>query len=172
MVSTKSVKQRLKELQEAKANITNLMEYQIVTVPNPPPQYIGEKLNITSSRDISALARNMYILKDVDINVQEAFFVVFLSRSNNVIGFLHLSTGGTAGTVVDPKFVFFHAIQLLASAVILVHNHPSKNLKPSTQDINLTNQLRQAALLLDMQVLDHIIITSESYFSFADEGML
>lgn len=106
------------------------------------------------------------------IEYQEQFCVLFLSRSNHILGFEFLSTGGTAGTVVDPKLVFSAALLCNASSIILSHNHPSGNLNPSPQDETLTSRLIKAGKILDIEVLDHIIIGKENYMSFADRGIL
>lgn len=102
----------------------------------------------------------------------EEFWMLFLNRANKVIVKEQLSKGGVAGTVVDPKLVFKRALEVQASGIILAHNHPSGNLNPSQQDLNITKQLKNAAQLLDMNVLDHLIIAENQYFSFADEGIL
>jgi len=106
-----------------------------------------------------------------DLNHEE-FWVLFLNRSNHVIGKENISKGGTAGTVVDPKVVFKLAVQYPASGVVLAHNHPSGNLKPSTNDIKLTRKLKVAGIALEIPVMDHIIIGERDYFSFADGGVL
>ncbi len=102
----------------------------------------------------------------------EEFWMMFLNRANKVTHKEQLSKGGVAGTVVDAKLIFKRALEVQASGIILAHNHPSGNLKPSQQDISITNQLRDAAKLLDMSILDHLIIAENQYFSFADEGMI
>ncbi|EOR96256.1 DNA repair protein RadC [Arcticibacter svalbardensis MN12-7] len=102
----------------------------------------------------------------------EEFKVLFLNRANKVLGIFNVSTGGVAGTVADPKVIFGAALKANASSVILAHNHPSGSFRPSQADLNLTRKLIQAAGFLDMSVLDHLIITSEGFISFADEGLL
>jgi len=102
----------------------------------------------------------------------EEFWVIFLDRSNRVIHRHCVSQGGVAYTSVDPKIVFRHALDHLASGLVLCHNHPSGHLKPSTEDISLTKQLNAAAVLFEMKILDHIIIGGRDYYSFADEGLL
>ena len=95
--------------------------------------------------------------------------VILLNRANRVLGICDLSTGGVAGTVVDPKLVFIAALKANASAIILAHNHPSCNLNPSAADITLTKKLKEGGNFLELPVLDHIIVTKEGYYSFADE---
>lgn len=96
---------------------------------------------------------------------KESVYAMYLDRANKVLGFAQISTGGVAGSVVDPKIVFQYALLLNASGLILAHNHPSGNLKPSKSDINLTEKIRKGAKLLDIDLLDHLIITSEDYCS-------
>lgn len=102
----------------------------------------------------------------------EEFWLLLLSRSNKLISKELISKGGLSGTLADPKIIFHIALQHQASSVILAHNHPSNNLKPSQQDIDLTKKLHSAGKILDIGVLDHLIITDDGYFSFADEGIL
>ncbi len=105
-----------------------------------------------------------------DLNYEE-FWVIFLNRANEVIGKESVSRGGVSGTVVDPKVVFKSAVQFPASAIILAHNHPSGNLKPSQADHQITKKLKDAGNSLDIPVLDHLIIGERDYFSFVDEGV-
>jgi DNA repair protein RadC len=102
----------------------------------------------------------------------EQFWVIMLNRSNKVIHKRPISLGGVSGTVADPKVIFKKALEDLASGIILVHNHPSGNKKPSQADIDLTKKLQNSGKLLEIPVLDHIIFTDDGYFSFADEGLL
>ncbi len=102
----------------------------------------------------------------------EEFWILLLNRNNRVIGQKQISSGGVSGTVVDPKVIFKVALEHLASAIILSHNHPSGNLKPSRQDLDITKKLHLAGNAIEVKVLDHLIISQEGYFSFADEGLL
>lgn len=102
----------------------------------------------------------------------EQFWVIMLNRGNKVMHKRVISLGGISGTIADPKIIFKKALEDLASGIILVHNHPSGNLKPSQADINLTKKLFDSGKLLEVPVLDHIIFTDEGYFSFADENLL
>jgi DNA repair protein RadC len=122
---------------------------------------------IRSSRDAAELM--MPVMADL---AHEEFYMLLLNRANEIIYRHHLSKGGIAGTVVDPRIVFKIAIDHLASGMILFHNHPSGNLKPSAEDIKLTRRLQEAGRLLDVKVLDHLIIAGDGWFSFADEGMV
>ena len=108
----------------------------------------------------------------VDIDYRESFKVLLLSRANGVLGISNLFTGGLSGVVVDPKLIFQVALKCNSSSIILMHNHPSANLKPSEADLSLTKKITEIGKLLDLKLLDHVIFTSESYFSFADEGYM
>lgn len=126
-----------------------------------------EKVRITSSNDIYQLIKPE--LMDLQ---REEFWVMLLNRANRLIKKQQISSGGISGTVADPKIIFKAALDQYASSIILVHNHPSGNLKPSTADLNLTKKMKEAGNLLEIPVLDHIIFSDEGYLSFADEGML
>ncbi|MEM7551933.1 MAG: DNA repair protein RadC [Bacteroidota bacterium] len=102
----------------------------------------------------------------------EEFWLINLNRANKVISKTPISSGGVTGTIVDPKMVFKTAINAGAVSIILVHNHPSDNLKPSNSDLAITKKLVEAGKFLELQVLDHLIFTNEGYFSFADSGKL
>lgn len=102
----------------------------------------------------------------------EEFWIILLNRANEVIRKTQISSGGVAATVADPKIIFKNAIENLASSMVLVHNHPSGNLKPSQQDIDLTKKLKEGGKMLEIPILDHLIFTDHAYFSFADEGIL
>lgn len=106
------------------------------------------------------------------IDLQEEFKVLLLNRSNRVTGLYEASSGGITGTVADPRLILATAIKSLSVGLILAHNHPSGNPKPSSADEELTRKIKMAASYFDIKVLDHIIITSEGYYSFADEGLL
>ena len=106
------------------------------------------------------------------IDLLEEFKVLLLNRANRVLGIYQLSTGGVTGTVADVRLILAMALKTMASAIILCHNHPSGNPKPSKADEELTYKVKEAANLHDIKVLDHMILTSEDYFSFADEGLL
>lgn len=102
----------------------------------------------------------------------EEFWTICLKRNNEVITKQRISAGGMAGTVADPRIIFKRALESHAAALILVHNHPSGNLRPSQSDIDLTRKLKEGGRLLDIPVLDHLIFTDGGYYSFADEGIL
>ncbi|MDW3197552.1 MAG: DNA repair protein RadC [Cytophagales bacterium] len=102
----------------------------------------------------------------------EEFWVILLRRNHEVINKYLVSSGGVSGTLVDPKLIFKRAVDELAAAVILVHNHPSGNRRPSQADVRLTRKIQEAGKLLDVSVLDHLIFTDEAFFSFSDEKMM
>jgi len=119
-------------------------------------------------------SQNIYDLMKPDLYDEqvEHFYLILLNRSNHVIKKQSISQGGTTGTVVDSKIVFKIALEHLAQSIILVHNHPSGNLRPSDQDKRLTERLVKIGRELDLPVLDHLIFTDLGYFSFADDGIL
>jgi DNA repair protein RadC len=130
-----------------------------------------------SERPLVKTAKDCYeILRQTwdenKIEFVEQFKVVLLNRAQRVLGIYELSTGGVTGTVADPKLVFTAALKANACNIILSHNHPSGNLKPSRADEELTKKIATAGMYLDIKVIDHIIVTSEGYYSFANEGLL
>ena len=126
-----------------------------------------EKPRISGSRDGFNILKSH--LQDIH---HEEFWVLLLNRANRLIKKQQVSQGGVAGTVADPKIIFKQALAELASGIILAHNHPSGNLTASQADIDLTKKIKEAGKLLEIQVLDHLIISGQKYFSFADEGIL
>lgn len=127
----------------------------------------SEKL--TCSKEVSNYLRNFYF---DDIEIFESFFMIMLNRANIVESYVKISQGGCIGTVVDLKLISHYAINCLAQSVILCHNHPSGNLNPSTQDIDITKKVKNALSLFEINVIDHIILTKDGYYSFSDEGIL
>lgn len=126
-------------------------------------------IQLKSSKESCQYIRQFY---GDDLDVYESFFILLLNRANMIIGYAKISQGGICGTVVDKKIIAKYCLDTLASGVILAHNHPSGNTSPSKADINITNDLKQTLSLFDCLVLDHIILTENSYYSFADEGMI
>lgn len=128
---------------------------------------IQDRIKIQSSIE----AHNVIapIISDLEV---EQFWILLLNRANELVAKRKISEGGVAGTVVDAKVVFKAAIEQLASSIILVHNHPSGNLKPSKADIRLTENLVEAGKLMNVQVVDHLIVSEKGYYSFADEGLI
>ncbi len=121
----------------------------------------------TSSKEIAHYLRS--ILKD---HSNEVFAVLFLNQANKIKNFKIMSRGGISGTVADPRIILKQALDESATALILSHNHPSGNLKPSQADLDLTHKIKTAASFFDIRVLDHIIVSDEGHYSFADEGRL
>ncbi|HLW21173.1 MAG TPA: DNA repair protein RadC [Cyclobacteriaceae bacterium] len=156
--------QRFKGIGEAKAvSIVSALELGRRRKVAEPQR----KTKITSSSDIFELMKPELLDESV-----EHFYAVFLNRANIVIKKQVISQGGTSATVVDPKLIFKYAMDNTASYLILVHNHPSGNLKPSQADIQLTRRLVEVGKNLELLVLDHVIFTDVGYFSFADESMI
>ncbi len=130
----------------------------------------SERPKVNSSKDACDI-----LLKSWDeskIEFIEQFKILLLNTGGKVLGIMDVSTGGVTGTVADPKVIFIAALRANAAAIILSHNHPSGNLQPSGQDMALTHKINEGGKLLDIAVRDHIIITTEGYYSFADEGLL
>ncbi|MEP6712592.1 MAG: DNA repair protein RadC [Ferruginibacter sp.] len=128
---------------------------------------ILDKKTVSTSREIADYLK--HALKDYSY---EVFAVVFLNRANKIKSFQIISNGGLTGTVADPRIILKKAIEEEATSIVLSHNHPSGNLRPSRADEDITFKIKQAASYLDIKVIDHIIVSEEGYFSFADEGML
>ncbi len=126
-----------------------------------------KKERIGSSKDVAS-----YLQASLQYLQKEVFAVLFLNRANKVVHFEIISEGGITGTVADPRIILKKALENNATAIILCHNHPSGNLQPSTADELLTKKIKTAASFLDILVTDHIIVSTEGYFSFADEGIL
>ena len=128
---------------------------------------IDKKPKITSSEDVfDAIKADL-----MDLNHEE-FWVLILNRANRLLRKERISHGGISGTVADPKLIFKKALDAGASSLILVHNHPSGNLKPSEADIRLTKKMKEVGVFLELPILDHLIFTNSAFFSFADEGMM
>jgi DNA repair protein RadC len=145
---------------------TNLSEIQILYRNKVKP---ADMPKVSCSQD----AYNYFIgAWSPQLQRLEEFWILCLNRANNVLGYSQISSGGLSGTVADPKIIFQVALKANASSVILAHNHPSGNTQPSTNDIELTRKLKKAGEYLELKVLDHLIVTPESYFSFADESLL
>ena len=124
---------------------------------------------ITSSQDGYDFIRQFF---GDDIEIYESFFILLLDRANNTLGYAKISQGGIVGTVVDVKLIAKYAVESLASGIVLAHNHPSGNLLSSREDISVTKKIVNALSFLDVIVLDHLILTTEGYHSFADNGEL
>lgn len=128
---------------------------------------IPKRIKITSSKAIAEL-----LIPHLSDLPHEEFYVILLNRGNEIIKRVQVSTGGISGTVVDMRMIFKNAVEAMATGMILCHNHPSRNPSPSDEDKRLTQKAKQAGELLDIHVLDHIIIAGDTFYSFADEGIL
>jgi len=127
-----------------------------------------DRTKVTESEDAAAVCRKIFDSDTIEYN--EEVVLILLNRANEFIGFSKIGMGGTSGAVIDPKMVFTIALQSNAHGIILAHNHPSGNKKPSKADREITERLRSGAELLDLRLLDHLIIsgTDDQYYSFAD----
>jgi len=130
----------------------------------------SQRPQITSSVDTFKILRQIW--NPDKIEMIEEFKVLFLNRNNKVLGVFDASCGGITGTVADPRIILAAAVKSNAVSMILAHNHPSGSSKPSRADEELTTKIKEAAKYFDMRVIDHVIITVEEYYSFADEGIL
>ena len=146
---------------------TRVAEVELVYKTKVKP---SDRPKITSVKDCYQLLKELW--NENTIEMQEEFKVMLLNRGNKVIGIYEASAGGLTGTVADPRLILAAAIKSLSVSIILSHNHPSGNLKPSRADEELTQKIKVAAAYHDIRMIDHIIITSEGYYSFADEGLL
>jgi DNA repair protein RadC len=132
---------------------------------------IGEKPIICSALD--AYNEFKQFFDQGTIALQENFMVMYLNRSSRVLGIYPLSKGGITGTVADIRLILSVALKIAATSIILAHNHPSGSVRPSGTDIELTQKITEAARIMDIKVLDHIILTGAGkYYSFGDEGMI
>lgn len=146
-----------------KNNIVSEVE---LTYKNNVPY--NQRQRISNSQGAYEILTNLFPENTMDY--RETFIVLYLNRANQVLGYSVISQGGTSSTTVDIKMVIQTALLANASCIMLAHNHPSGNLHPSSDDNRITNRIIEAARLFDITVLDHIIITNESYYSFTDNG--
>ncbi len=132
---------------------------------------IGSKPEVTSSSDAYLILKEHY--PENQIALKEYFVVMYLNQANRVIGVQRLSIGGLTSAVADVRLLFGTALKILATGIVISHNHPSGNNRPSLQDRNLTKQVKEAGKLLDIKLLDHLILTpDDQYMSMADNGDL
>lgn len=140
-------------------------QYKIVPVKN---KINFEKIKITDSNSAFQIIKKFW---NEDVEIYESVFILLLSSSNTTIGWAKISQGGITGSVIDIKLIAKFVVDSLASGIILCHNHPSGNLKPSNEDKKITNNIKDALKLFDCQILDHIIINPDfQFYSFADNG--
>jgi len=131
---------------------------------------VSERPLIRSSSDVYEILLHYWDKDKIDLI--EEFKVLFLNRSNRVLQIYNVSSGGITGTVADPRLILAAALKVACCSIMLAHNHPSTSLKPSKADEELTSKIKYAAQFHDIKVLDHVIVSSEGYYSFADEGVL
>jgi DNA repair protein RadC len=151
-------------------NQISLFQVAEISVSYKPKFRASERPKVNSSRMVYDLLLDNWN-KDT-LELQEQFKVILLNRANRVLGIYEASTGGIGGTLADPKLIFSTALKTCASAIILSHNHPSGNLRPSEADKRITRKLIEGGKLLDIDILDHVIVTAEGYYSFKDEGLM
>lgn len=144
----------------------NLFSFNEIAITYTSKKKLGPK--IISSKNVFDLMLPNWL----DIDYSESFHVILLNRSNIVLGVCKISVGSVSGTVADPKKIFQTALKANASSIVLCHNHPSGNVQPSTGDNSITTKCKDAGNFLDLPVLDHVIISRDKYFSYADEGLL
>ncbi|MCU7618514.1 JAB domain-containing protein [Chryseobacterium sp. PBS4-4] len=125
---------------------------------------------ITSTADVVSIFREHFDADEMDY--RESFFALYLNQANKVLGIKKISECGISSTLVDVRIVMQAALLCNASGIIVTHNHPSGNIKPSSADTKITEQIKDAAKILSMTLLDHFILTSDAHFSFADQGMI
>lgn len=154
-------------MEQALTNLNTVAEVELVYKSKVKA---SERPTIKSSRDAYDILKLSW--DEGKIDLCEQFKVMLMNKANRVLGIFEVSSGGVTGTIADPKLIFMAALKTNACCLILAHNHPSGNLKPSRADEDLTKKIKNAGSFLDINVLDHIIITSEGYFSFGDEGLM
>ncbi|OWK73876.1 hypothetical protein CBW16_00180 [Flavobacteriaceae bacterium JJC] len=130
-------------------------------------QEVPEKIQISESKDIYKVLKPY--LSDLQT---EEFWAIFLNQNNRILGKSRLSSGGINQSIVDVRILFRTALEYFATGIAIAHNHPSGNLKPSQDDLKITKQINEAGKMMNIQLLDHLIISQNSYFSFADENLL
>ena len=129
------------------------------------------RIKLTQSEDVANYVRD-HVYQKGSIQYVEQFFVLLLDRRNCLYAYKQISSGGISATYTDPKLIFQTALLCHATQIIMVHNHPSGNIQPSLSDIQMTKRLKEVGDLLELPIIDHLIITDEGYYSFADEGRL
>ncbi|WP_018615736.1 JAB domain-containing protein [Segetibacter koreensis] len=155
---------------ESKLSVSALYQVAEIELKYKSKVKASDRLQIGSSKDAYHILLQLWDHNKIEFI--EQFKVLLLNRAQKVLGIYEVSTGGISGTIADPRIIFVAALKANASGIVISHNHPSGSLKPSRQDEELTQKLKHAGQFLEIKLLDHIIITSESYLSFADEGLL
>lgn len=150
--------------------MNNLFTQNIAEISVSYSTKVKAKDRVQVTKSLSAF--EIFIQCFPSLEHREYFYIMLLDRGNKVLGVYQVSAGGVTGTVVDPKIVFQVALKANACSIIMAHNHPSGGIHPSEADISLTRKLKNAGEFLDITVMDHLIITDDRYYSFADEGRL
>ena len=125
-----------------------------------------QSIQVTGPADAAVFAANFF---EDDINIYESCFIILLNRANKIIGWYKVSSGGLDATIIDKRIICKVAIDALSAGVILVHNHPSGEVKPSSADIKMTKEVKDCLKLFDVVLVDHIILSEKKYYSFTDE---
>ena len=125
-----------------------------------------QSVKVTGPADAAVFAANFF---EDDINIYESCFIILLNRANKIIGWYKVSSGGLDATIIDKRIICKVAIDALSAGVILVHNHPSGEVKPSSADIKMTKEVKDCLKLFDVTLVDHIILSEKKYYSFTDE---
>lgn len=146
-------------------NISTLAEIEIVYKPKCK---LSELPKVVTSSDAYECLKEVF----PSFDYREFFYILCLNRNNKVLGYCQISAGGMCGTVADVRMIMQTALKSSSTSIVLSHCHPSGNLIPSEADKDLTKKIREAGKVLDIAILDHLILTSESYLSFADEGLM
>jgi DNA repair protein RadC len=128
-----------------------------------------QNVKITNSKDVNELIRKIY---PVEINIREAMVVLYLNNSNRTLGYGVIGIGGFTATHVDIRLILRDAFLTQSTSIILIHNHPSGSLTPSEADMNITDKIKKAAGIMDIRLLDHLILTENSYYSFIEHAKL
>jgi DNA repair protein RadC len=152
-----------------KVSNTIVSEVELIYKTNIKP---SERIKIEDSKKVYEVLKTVYDYNKIEH--KESFYAMYLNRANKILAVILISEGGTSACLVDVKLIFQAALKLNASGIILSHNHPSGQLQPSSADIQITNKVKEAAKLLEMQVIEHIIVTPEDdkYYSFADNRQI
>lgn len=145
--------------------LSNVAEIQISYSTNVKP---SQRQKITCSKDAADLFRQIF----PDFEHREYFYAMLLNRGNRVLGYYQISVGGISGTVVDIRLILQAALKTNSSGILLGHNHPSGGLEPSDADLKITRKTKSACECMDISLLDHIIITADTYMAMSDEGLL
>ena len=149
---------------------SKLLKVAEVEITYRPKFKVSERPQISKSQDAYDILVQQWDKGKIEL--LEDFKILLLNRRNRVLGIVHISSGGLSGTVADPKVIFTAALKACASGIILCHNHPSGELDPSSEDLSLTKRLVEAGKMLDLKILDHLIISTNGYYSFGDDGIL